>query len=803
MKRALALIAVVGLWSLLLAAEESEYEVPLEGIGAEISIVRHIERDTLPFAMSYSVLNAEVLSDYQLIWDTDKYVDSDSDGVTTSDQDCEGTSIELEFDENFNPSITLRVVDLTRQTVATWEDALLNNFDVGSEVLLDGAALLATGGIDVSRVSDVSWSQVHMGMSELEYMTEHDATIRNSRSVQAFATHGDAGRYVYEFCYLLDGVEHTKRVAAWVIEELGVSKPVGFMMFDLWNECYSEARDEMSNCGEPFTDREALAKLEWLSQEGFEYIDLMNQFAMESTVPTPQIVDKGWISYMDDADLSMLFEKIACGQLSWQTYHFGDPSVVDVRYWHDFENRDLTYYMEFFRQYTPALESKAALAEELGLESFIFGFQHPYLHGLCSLYDLNQHSAEWVADQWLQALERVDAVYSGRIGLGVPGYCDLTRNIASEADFLFESLGAFRGYEIQHTESIGELRTSYADYLDDVVLAIGREFGLPIRFSFWAYTYDGSSVTAWTPTTEADVYSTWEPIMLWESEDVWSERAREIFAKGANPEYLIDFAEQVRAVEAWMPLLACEDKIEAIYSQYEYWKLMDYSDFFPRNSIDYGSLFWGSLQGKPAYYAYKLWASMLSSNPALQYRRASPIPEISRDGEPSVEDIDWSMLPDSMTFDASSPPSFGSSNKADARLGATWQTDSVSVVLLPEGLALEIRFADGAGASRDPYVQYVIALGSSTRIHVIPGSAVVLLFGSGGNVGEIWQPGHELAQVTHDTLRILIPDNVVEEHLSSMAYLSSRNVSYSIKYTGDNPHSYVNYPAIGSVWDLR
>ncbi len=53
-------------------ATDFDYEVTLEEIDSEITISRRIDRNSLPFAMGYTIGAPDVLNGYQVAWDTDK-----------------------------------------------------------------------------------------------------------------------------------------------------------------------------------------------------------------------------------------------------------------------------------------------------------------------------------------------------------------------------------------------------------------------------------------------------------------------------------------------------------------------------------------------------------------------------------------------------------------------------------------------------------------------------------------------------------------------------------------------------------
>ena len=168
------------------------------------------------------------------------------------------------------------------------------------------------------------------------------------------------------------------------------------MMADLWNEYYDQQDNSMANVSMFFSDYDAVHKLDYLQNQGFQSIDVMNMFAMTHTQPYPEITDAATgIHHINDQDLTMIFNHIPKGNLDWENYYFGSgPS-----HWTDFEHLSRAYYEHFFEQYDAHVLQEAELAEKLGLTSFMFGFQHPYLWGLCSIEAKSEADARFVRDQ--------------------------------------------------------------------------------------------------------------------------------------------------------------------------------------------------------------------------------------------------------------------------------------------------------------------------------------------------------------------------------------------------------------------
>jgi len=615
-----------------------------DGTEIKAEVKRQIWRHQLPFGVHYEVSLPTQTASYSLYWDLDKYVDSDNDGDPTNDRDMEGASISLTYTENYNPTVTLHVVDKTGTEVAVWENMIRNDFSVGESIHLDGKRFLTKHGIQVSDVSKVSWTQQHMEKMSFEYMTEYKGNIINPTGLNPQLVCKYPGKYVLDMALVKsDGSTEHVPVVAWVVRTFQHTKPVGFMMADLWNEYYDQQDNRMANVSMFFSDYDAIHKLDYLQEQGFQSVDVMNIFAMTNTQPYPEITDAAeGIHHISDHDLAMVFSHIPEGNLDWETYYFGSsPS-----HWTDFDHLSRSYYEHFFSQYQDNVLQEAALAEKLGLSSFMFGFQHPYLWGLNSIREKSASDASWVRSQWISLCDDVRIVFHGKLGIGVPARDSFTTPITQHVDFIYENLGNFGGHaaEIKWAKSVEDLRTAYSSYLDKYVGSLARLFHVPVRFTFWAYSYDKGSTTGWILDNEQDTYNSWDDKYR------WGQYSQDMLEGKTNPKYPPNFREQVKMIEAMMPMLGEKEYIEGIVSEYENWKLESFTSFSPDNVIDYFQLFTGNLQGKPGFQAYKLWASMLDPNDRLEYRHVIPPRKETKivigDSQFIADsNIDWATLP--------------------------------------------------------------------------------------------------------------------------------------------------------------
>jgi len=360
-------------------AEDFDYEVILHEINKAITISRHIDRNCLPFSVRYEIISPESLDGYTLVWDTDKYVDTDENGNPQDDHDQEGTSLDLIFLENYNPTITLLIRDRADDPVAQWENMVRNDFTIGIPIVLHGGLLLPADSI---APDSAEWSQLHMQQMSLEYMTEYEGSISQASQLVAEATHSEPGRYVYQLeAHLESGAQTRTTVAAWVPPTTSQRKTCGFTMADLWNEYYDEGSQSRINLAMFFSDQHAVDKLGFLESQGFSEILVHNFFPILEAYPLPRISFTGG-HFLGDEDMAFVFRQIEGGGVQWGSYYFGEDATVDGgSYWSYSNERTRDYISCYLEQYAGLAVEKAAHAEEIGLSSFAFA-QDPYLWGL-------------------------------------------------------------------------------------------------------------------------------------------------------------------------------------------------------------------------------------------------------------------------------------------------------------------------------------------------------------------------------------------------------------------------------------
>lgn len=610
-------------------AVDFDYEVTLTEIDTEITISRHIDRNCLPFSVIYSIVDPQTLDNYIIAWDTDKYVDSDSDGDPQNDLEFEGLVLELLYLENYNPTITLLVLDVQGDLIDQWENMARNDFSIDSPIELDTAVLLAHMGLEIGSAPDASWDQLHMARMDLEYITEYEATLDSQRGEMATATHAYPGKYVYVLASD-DGTSSGSvgRIAAWVTHGGLPPKRVGLVMGDLWNEIYDPASDSMIDRFRFFTDAQAFEKLDWLREQGFEHIEVVDMLPHVQLYPEPLLGEAcEEMHYIPDEDLERLLREITQPHVRTSAYATCfEPDDPQFRYHRYVEQHSQAYTEAFLDGFRGYLLQHARLAEEAGAKTLSLSTQ-PYLTGLAEIAEVDPARASYVRSYFIDLLAELRTVFSGSLGLQTPipfsvddpAEYTYAIPIAREADFLYEELASFHRDDSFSPAgaTIAELGSAYSDYVDGALRPIWELYETPLQLSFFANSIEGASATGWLGSLESDTYETWKPeFSIAGSSDA-------ILTGRTNPLYPPDFREQTRMVEALMSAFAPASFIEGVFARYEFWKLLDFGSFIPSGILDYFNVFTGSLQGKPAFEAYRFWASMLAPNQRLLYRRLS------------------------------------------------------------------------------------------------------------------------------------------------------------------------------------
>jgi len=651
-------------------AEDFDYEVTLDNISATVRISRHIDRKCLPFLVRYEVVNPETLAGYELSWDTDKYVDNDGNGNPQDDRDYDGPSLELTYIENYNPTVTLLVLDGSGTILAQWENLARNDFPTTATIELDGANLLHVMGVDIAD-GEVCWAQLHMPQMGFEYMTEHESLLQNADMLTASAQHAQPGRYVYEFTAVSQtGESFSARVSAWVVDETIPKKPAGLMMQDIWNECYDSIQDTMVDCSLFFTDQQAHKKLDWLTTQGVHELIIKNQVPIVATTPTPVLTTVGEVGFINCNDLAALSSHVGSMHLSMQAWCFMDPADEDYNRWWLYVGQLSRDYLEaFFSQYREIILAEAACAQDTGASSYVFASNHPYLKWvLPELADRSPEDAAWFCDRWISLCRAVKEIFDGPVGIGAPALIPLAQDIVNEVDFVVLHSIRFDEYRdgLAAADDFAQLTSGYRAFAEAEIHPIFDFFSKPVRVTFFPYSIEDVTSIGWWDDREQDTYATWR------QEFSWEDHSAEILRGETNPDYPPDFCEQVRMIEALMNSLARAPYVESVFAGFEFWKLVEYMPFTPPGILDYHSLFSGSLQGKPAFDAIRLWLSMLQPSEQLAYRKRIPFdvsdsPAADTAFGPLEPVVDWENAQERFIYSGTGkhPPSSESSSEAE------------------------------------------------------------------------------------------------------------------------------------------
>jgi hypothetical protein len=769
------------------------------------TVTRTIERGVLPFIVTFTAALQGIPAGATLSWDTDIYVDTDGNGDTEADVDAVGASLDLLYTENYNPTVKFVVKSASGVELGTWRNTVRNDFLVGEPVLLDGERVIAALPIGKSDVTQVEWTQQHMERMGFEYMTEYAAALGATDRLVTLTRFDEPGKYVFQFrMWPTEGQEETGTLRAWATRALGTTKTVGFMMGDIWNHKYDPASNSMYDSFWDFTDAEAQAKLQFLTEEGVHDILIMNQNAMVRTIPMPQIVSVGEdIHVIDESGLRMVFEDVEQGYIAWQTFVFGDPGAPDQSYWSDLDLRDQAYVQEYFRQYGSQLLDSARLAEELGLRSFIIGYQHPYLAWrLCDIEQTRPALARYIEDQWLILIDDLRAVFSGLIGCGEPSGCSVSTRIARKCDFIYQNFGGVADYgPLQGATSVTDLRNAYAQYVDERIEGPAAAIGKPVWFTFWAFSYEGAAQRGWTPDHEQTSYDSWREYFMAPG------HAQEILDGATNPQYRPSFRDQVLLLEALMPELADSSAVPAIFSEYEFWRLLNFYEFTPATILDYLNLVTGSLQGKPGFEVFKLWASILEPNERNLYRRVRALPKPAAPGSAMGEVLGTSTIGDLplllewadragvsySTYDKTTTASAPASSM-DARFGDEgWRISSLQGGLLEKGVVFSVEFAPDDHPSTDAAVEYAIRIGTLVRVFFRSGGATSCSV-SPPSAKSLTYLSRDFYTMDSSSITIAIPESCLAAIGLTPESISGQPVQLQVIYRGETVHSFITCP---------
>ncbi|MFC2083103.1 hypothetical protein ACFLSG_03595 [Candidatus Bipolaricaulota bacterium] len=631
-------------------AAEFTYEVRSEDLEVNLVITRSIERNRIPFAVRYEVATPQSLEGFLMSWDVDKYVDSDGDGDLQNDHDHEGVVLDLVYAENYNPTLTLNVFSGTGERALSWENMVRNDFTAGDTVILDGNKLLQSHGHAVSQASSLAWQQMHMEQNSLEYMTEYMVDALNLHSSMSSFTPQYAGRYVYSLQTSVAGDLVSLQVAGWVIERpTGSAADLVVIMADVWNDVFDDENNRIEGGGVWFSDEEAIEKLEYLADSGFESIALNSAIILERTLPVPLLTSEE-VNNPSDDDLRRSLSKIESPYLDVGSYFslLAEPQWGANDAWVKFDSLPQAYFEEFFRQYRERILELADIAEEFGVVGMIVGANHPYLWGIGGIDDANHSTGRYVANQWIEMISDVRDVFSGEVGItAIHPNISVAQSFARIPDYVEYLTGSYcywgnctHADRIAATRNAEELRAALVAFYRDAVEPIARDMQAPVAFQLGARSFRGAARLYNAPTHEGDAYAAWRP------EFASGGYGDEILNGDAMAPFQPSFRDQTLLLETFLPVLASMPSVGSIYLWGEYWKLLDFDDFTPATVLEIHVANGVSIQGKPGFQVARLWASILAPNERLLYRRVLPLP-VSHDDVPTPDsDEIHSMVPE-------------------------------------------------------------------------------------------------------------------------------------------------------------
>ncbi len=178
---------------------------------------------------------------------------------------------------------------------------------------------------------------------------------------------------------------------------------------------------------------------------------------------------------------------------------------------------------------------------------------------------------------------------------------------------------------------------------------------------------------------------------------------------------------------------------------------------------------------------------------------AGPAPEI-------LSHLNWESIPAVIAWNSDDSTVFGyvpdggtyaETGYVDPRFdGVGWRIATLHADAVDNHLVVAIQFAAGDRPSLDRYADYAFHLGTSLRINIRPGSNTVLLWARGsGNV--VWQPSPHYLQVDRDSIRLVIPPEVLTEDFSPIHQFSNVELTFNIAYRGEGGTGFVHYKGTG------
>jgi len=607
-------------------AQDFTYHVSLDNIRKEFTVVRHVERNCLPFGVDYEVEVPQTDHGYLLAWDVDKYVDTDGDGDPQNDRNFEGTVLDLIYTENYNPTVTLLIYDSDANLVASWENMVRNDFKAGETITLDSNKLLDTQGMVLPEAATVTWKQLHMKQNSFEYMTEYTADVQDPHGAVTSFSPRYAGRYVYSVQVPTTEGAKGFQVAAWVVEQpTGSARRLGIMMADVWNDAFDESGKRIEGSGDVFTDQDAIAKVRYLGAVGFDNISMCTGIALEKTLPLPVLTSEAPNS-PSDSDLRMILSQIASPHLFVGSYisELADRAE-DPEAWLQVSSLSRDYFESFFRQYRERILTLAGIAEEVGATGINIAANHPYVSTLAEVGEENPSKARYLAEQWRKISSDVRREFSGdvetcslntdlpfsRLLLGIPDDVQyLMGNYCCYGDCTYAK-------RITATRTAEDLRLALVDFCIAHVEPISQVLEVPVSFELWATSFINAARVYTAAGHEDSAYASWRPKFA------SGGYGNDILNGDVMAPFQPSFRDQVLLLETFIPVLAAMSSVDSIWLWGEYWKLMDFEDFAPQDALEIHQANNTTLQGKPGFQVARLWASIIEPNTRNLYRKLS------------------------------------------------------------------------------------------------------------------------------------------------------------------------------------
>ena len=544
------------------------------------------ELGVIPYNVEILFEPAESASDSIITWDTDTSFDTDGDGDPSNDADATGPSLALmriSADE-FALVLSIGGNPATAADTTKWQVTIPRLFCTYSDpIAVDIAGIANFLETDTPAVQDAVLKQRHMDALDLEYITEFDAAMSRSGSTVLITT-PEAGRYV--FSATIGDV--SQDVIIWTYKNVTPGKQLWLFMQDIWNNSGNPWDSDFPKDTPFFSDDEIVAKVDFLHSNGIVNIGFAQNLRYSGLDP---IGFERWNHSIPDEDLKWLLELLTepeDARVFVQLQTIIDPNwgvtIDDLR--------------NFIRQPGNAEQAFRSYAESVrGLTDALAPFHIDYLdvHATAPLTSINEMAGplrSTVIDNWIDVLADVES--SGAVGVqdfimgaGLGEHVD-TRYL-SVADFYIILVfnNAFCGAS---DCSVGDVVASMSHLLDEITMYSRTA---PAIESFFVFN-PRSNVQGLLGQMPAESGGQWQ---------------------GTTS---LDYRAQVRALEGTLVAFLQDPDMQNAMVSPEYWKMLDFSHFLPRNWLERQIRVDATLQGKPAFHVFELYNSMINCPARIQ-----------------------------------------------------------------------------------------------------------------------------------------------------------------------------------------